>query len=262
MLKKLLKYEVKATGRIFLPLYAALLAFAAINKIANPIEVLNSTSSVTIQAFISMLSIFVYIGLIVGIGVVTLIITIQRFYTNLLGDEGYLMFTLPVEAWKLIVSKLLVAILWFFLSILMVISSIFILVDTGEAIRDISIAYNQILEFFGATFFIIFPVLVFVMLGFVTLMIYNSIAVGHLTNKSKLIASFGMYCVFYSFYQFLMVGLMLIFSLTIFNSMFTSPTTPQDFNIFFITIIVITSIQAVGHFFFTKHILKKKLNLS
>jgi hypothetical protein len=42
----------------------------------------------------------------------TLIVLIQRFYKNLLGDEGYLMFTLPVQSWSHILSKLAVSMLW------------------------------------------------------------------------------------------------------------------------------------------------------
>ena len=45
----------------------------------------------------------------VAVMIVTLIIIIQRFYKNLLCDEGYLMNTLPMSVWKNITSKLVVA---------------------------------------------------------------------------------------------------------------------------------------------------------
>ena len=44
--------------------------------------------------------------------VLTLVLIIQRFNRNLLKDEGYLMFTLPVSVHSLLFSKLLSALLW------------------------------------------------------------------------------------------------------------------------------------------------------
>ena len=42
MLGKLTKYEIKATARIFLPLYAGLLLFALINKVFIEINLLQT----------------------------------------------------------------------------------------------------------------------------------------------------------------------------------------------------------------------------
>ncbi|MEG2638949.1 MAG: ABC transporter permease, partial [Clostridiales bacterium] len=56
MLGKLLKYETKATGRTLLPLYAALLIFALINKIFmnNDFSVINTDTLGGIPAFLSV----------------------------------------------------------------------------------------------------------------------------------------------------------------------------------------------------------------
>ena len=43
----------------------------------------------------------------------SLVIMVSRFYRNLLKDEGYLMFTLPVSVHELIWSKLIVSLAWF-----------------------------------------------------------------------------------------------------------------------------------------------------
>lgn len=42
--------------------------------------------------------------------VVTAVILIQRFYKNLLGSEGYLMFTLPVTVSQHLFSKTIIAV--------------------------------------------------------------------------------------------------------------------------------------------------------
>ena len=106
MLGKLTKYEIKATARIFLPLYAGLLLFALINKVFIEINLLQ-----TKMAFLSAISGMIYFFIIVATFIITLVVMIQRFYKNLLSDEGYLMFTIPVTPSKHIISKMIVSIL-------------------------------------------------------------------------------------------------------------------------------------------------------
>ena len=92
MLSKLLKYELKATGRIFLPLFLALLLFAGINRFTLSPDEFDAPA---------MISMIMYIIIMVGMFVMTFIMMIQRFYKNLLSDEGYLMLTLPVKPWNI-----------------------------------------------------------------------------------------------------------------------------------------------------------------
>ena len=108
MLGKLLKYEFKATGRTFLPLYLAIILVAFINGLFfKPSGNLNNMQSI---------GILVLVGLFVALGVLTIIVTVQRFNKNLLGDEGYLMFTLPTSSKSLILSKTIVSTTWCVLS--------------------------------------------------------------------------------------------------------------------------------------------------
>ena len=76
MLGKLLKYEFRATGRLFLPLYGALVIFALINAL-----LLSFREIPQLPAVLAML---VYILLAIAVFVVTFIVMIQRFYKNLL----------------------------------------------------------------------------------------------------------------------------------------------------------------------------------
>ncbi len=93
MLGKLIKYEIKATARTFLPLFAALLISAGIYKL------ISALSAKAPQAP-EIISLILYNIILVGVFVMTFVVMVQRFYKNLLSDEGYLMFTLPVKAWK------------------------------------------------------------------------------------------------------------------------------------------------------------------
>ena len=53
-----------------------------------------------------------YLSVIFAIAVLCFVSTVQRFYKNLLGREGYLMHTLPVTETQLILSKLITSMVW------------------------------------------------------------------------------------------------------------------------------------------------------
>ena len=106
MLGKLMKYELKACGRIFVPLYVAILVVAAI------IGVFSNTESFQVASIL----IFILMALFIGLMVVTIVLIIQRFKKSLLEDEGYLMFTLPVSIKNLILSKYLTSLIYIILS--------------------------------------------------------------------------------------------------------------------------------------------------
>ena len=56
---------------------------------------------------------FVFSLALIAAVVTTVVLMILRFYRNLMTDEGYLMFTLPVSTTELICSKLIVSVVWF-----------------------------------------------------------------------------------------------------------------------------------------------------
>lgn len=105
MLSKLLKYELRASGRILLPVYALLLTAAGccclFNRVAST-HPLSPLTSILLQLLSLIFGIFT-----IGTGVVTALLMVYRFYKNYMTDEGYLMFTLPVNRHQLIWAKLL-----------------------------------------------------------------------------------------------------------------------------------------------------------
>lgn len=192
MLGKLLKYEIKATARIFLPLFGLIIVLAVVNKIFMP---LNHENFQIPQA----ISMSVYCVLVAAMFVMTLVVTIQRFYKNLLGDEGYLSFTLPVRTHSHIDSKMIVALLWSVLSVVVMALSIFIMVIDREGLTqvhefftDVALLYSRygmpavLLTIEG-----IVLVLVSILSGVVE--IYAAITIGNLVPKHKLLAGFGSY---------------------------------------------------------------------
>jgi len=205
MLGKLFKYELKATGRIFLPLFLALLMFAGITRIISPI----SSEKWSTPANISKA---IYIITMVGMFIMTFIMMVQRFNKNLLSDEGYLMHTLPVKPWKHIASKLFVTMLWIVASGIAALISILIITLTKGDLTQLAVGfaafYHQAFEQLGASIYLLsFEIIIAILvsLASVILIVYASISIGHLSNQYKMLASFGAFIVLSTLSQFLFV---------------------------------------------------------
>ena len=115
MLGKLIKYEFKAMGRVMLPLYVVMIFLAGLLSF-NLKTGMNDSAQSLLQKFAIILA-FLFFAAVMAVFVVMVIMVIQRFYKNLLGTEGYLMFTLPVSTWQHILSKALTAMIWIVLGI-------------------------------------------------------------------------------------------------------------------------------------------------
>lgn len=137
MLGKLLKYELKASARTLLPLYAGTLLIALVCGVSMAIRVDNMNefhqymangTAVTYGSFadpidggidtligFTMILVFAFC---VAVTVLTVMSVVQRFNHGIAGNEGYLMFTLPVKHETLLASKLLGALIWTLASLL------------------------------------------------------------------------------------------------------------------------------------------------
>ncbi|MBN1776995.1 MAG: hypothetical protein JW811_02630 [Clostridiales bacterium] len=266
MLGKLMKYEFKATARVFLPLYAALLVMAAVTKL------MFSLQWETPQIISLVLSII----LMVAAFVITLILTIQRFYKNFLTTEGYLMFTLPVTTDKLMSGKLLVAMIWNVVCAGVVYLALSIMAFSGaewsamiEAIRSIGLPPADL------TFFTIeFVALILLSLASSILTIYASMALSMVSNKHRVALSFAFYIGLTTVMQILTTVIFLIFLIPnthmtyVYNEVtavsaqefFTADVIATIHNWAGVTLFITLGFGA-AMYFLTRFMLKSKLNL-
>ena len=105
MLGTLIKYEFKAVGRLLLPLYGAWLIAAVMLGLSI------GNAGAGSPLFIALSGIL-YGGAAMVSVVLTCILLIQRFYKNLLGNEGYLTFALPVSTGNHLINKILSGAVW------------------------------------------------------------------------------------------------------------------------------------------------------
>ena len=108
MLIKLFKHEAKSVFRLLLPLYGAALVLTGLCKLTLLFGWFGSSN-----LWVAIPSGLLFAGTILGLVALmftTVLIVVLRFYKNLLGDEGYLLFTLPVTPTQLLLSKLLIGV--------------------------------------------------------------------------------------------------------------------------------------------------------
>lgn len=112
MLGKLIKYDLRSMVRRFAPLWAGLAALAVVNGFSIR-YVLNQWDRFSggMVFFLGILPIILLAVLGIAVGVMTLVYVCERFYKGLLGDEGYLMLTLPVSSETHIAAKTVTAML-------------------------------------------------------------------------------------------------------------------------------------------------------
>ncbi len=122
MLKKLLKYDLKAVSPILLAAHGAVLFFTAFGRVLMAL--------LQVEPFESNLSALYSLLLLFAIFALTLFTTIylgMYYYRSFYTDEGYLTNTLPVTANRQVLSKYLCGLLWTWINALVVALCVFIL---------------------------------------------------------------------------------------------------------------------------------------
>ncbi len=186
MLRKLLKYELSAMGRILLPLYGALIFMSLIMGIVvNVLDVLPIFSGIVV---------FLYVAVAVGSAVMTVIIIVQRFYKNLLGNEGYLMFTLPVSIGKHVWNKVIAAGIWMSFGLMIgILSALIIVSSTGEVnLLEMEPLFGIMWRKFGAmaiVYLIEVVLLIFLAAAHSILRIYTAISIGHQWGNHRVLGA-------------------------------------------------------------------------
>lgn len=270
MFGKLLKYEIKSISRSLLPLYAAVLAASVANGIMGMGFFQNL---IRYNAFLGgipyVITNFLYFGLNVAVFVVTLLIIIQRFYRGLLCDEGYLMFTLPVTAPQLVLSKLLVAGVMSIISCAVSFLSMMILAAFYGGLQlpslsDLAYGFGQLgtvmptwplatLEFFVA--------LLLGLLGTVC-MLYAAMAIGHLGRRHRVALSFAAYIgLNIAFQTISSVLLSLLDWIGPGLSVFFMPSNEASLHLLMVLWILYNLVSLAAWFIITNVILSRRLNL-
>ena len=198
MLRKLLKHEFVATGRVMWVIYVAMLGLSVVANVALRLLDNPAVTFILIRALLKLSVAAWVLSLIIG-GVATVVLMVKRFHKNLLTDEGYLMFTLPGNVHQLVIAKLVAAAVWLVATMAVIALSIFI-GGSGEMI-DIRtvfsfLVYNDLtaLEAISVAA-IILEMILMTLLGCASscLQFYSAMSIGHGFANHKVLWSVVFY---------------------------------------------------------------------
>lgn len=265
MLSKLIGYEFRATRRIFFPAYLALLALSVLNAVSFAL-----TSSLDDLSLPSGLLMMVYVVAIMAVAFLSLAYMIVRFYQNLLGDEGYLMFTLPVRPWQLLWSKAIVSTVWMAVSVIL--SGISIMIVTfggliadgefGNLLQELPILWNRLAGELGVGFIagISAETIVYGLIAVIAfcMHVYAALSLGQLFHRFRLGMSFVMYVLCSVVEQMVLT----LFG-NIVNELNLFPDLSGAANAASVLLVMIlwSAITAAVYFMISNYLLSRKLNL-
>lgn len=196
MLGKLLKYDFRAMWKQFSIIWPAALVIALINRFTLPF---NRGGGSEVEAgvrseLLAMITITVFVGVMCAMFVVAMVFVLTRFYRGLLGDEGYLMHTLPVKTWQLLLSKLICAVVVTVINVAVSILAMFLMMPINWiALFDMELWKRLVqgllrqpdaLLYLGEFFLLCVSALVLMVT-----MVYLSMSIGHLFHRRRVLMS-------------------------------------------------------------------------
>lgn len=120
MFKKLVKYEFQSVGKWYLGVYLAALLLSAVLGIwlqSITLRVQTGNTEPGGAEMVLLGTIFMSFGILIAtLFLSTFFLVVNRFRKNVYGRQGYLTMTLPVNSHQIILSKLLVSLVWYFLA--------------------------------------------------------------------------------------------------------------------------------------------------
>ena len=242
MFWNLVRYEFKNVNKWFLALYAAVLSLSVIIGIQG--STLSNTyyqdKGVVMLVFLSL----VFGGLIITLGISTLILIIQRFKGSVYDRRGYLTLTLPVSEHQILSAKLLGAFVWSLASTVVFLFSLYIIISMIKPDVFLTSFAEYMLKNYTDDFWLALISYIFNTLAGI-LCIYLSISIGQLFNEYRTALAVVAYIAIQVVLGFVTLNLRIDF----------------DYNWVLSFEIFKDLILSVGFYLGTYYILKNKVNL-
>ena len=203
MFGKLMKYELRYLIRIFAPMWMAVITLCALSRLLIRPNAEGTMYLEGIQAMVPLLILMLAVIAILTMMVAAAVVLLQRFYKGIYGDEGYLMFTLPVTTGSLIHSKALSAVLMLVISEVITVVGVLIMVSYKEIWQLTGQTFGELFKFAMAmnglstaqacvlVFWMVVAGVFVVTQGIYT--VYFAISVGQLWKKHPIVGAIAAY---------------------------------------------------------------------
>lgn len=267
MLGKLMKYELRYLIRIFGPMWLLVIGLCGLGRISTPELFYFETET------LSMLLMIAAIVAVVVMSAICSIVLLQRFYKGMYGDEGYLMFTLPVTTGALINAKGFSAILMGMITSVVAVGGWMLLFSHEEIWSSVVVFGAELFASAGITGFELFMVCFWMLMMVLSAAaggvynVYLAISMGQLWRKhpiaGAILAYYAMSMVLSALENFVLTN----FGGDLYSAVESlgwvmGRSDVEVLIIFFIVTMVINLALAVLSFIGTKLLMDKKLNIA
>lgn len=261
MLGKLLKFEFKASYKQLIPIAGVYLIATGIMRLMQ--ELSTSQKGGIVMLLFGLFSII--FGLLsIAVSFYPIYSAVTRFKKNLLGNEGYLMNTLPVKTRTHILTKIIVAFVVTLTTIgASILSTVIMYVgnDTGIELKNMfSAIIDPIVKGLKENPIFVIEVFLAVIIGVVMLilMFYSAMALGQLSNSHKTILSVAYYVGIF------IAQIIVFYLLTVAMdglSMWDKMSDNEFYRFAALFFILYGLVFAIIHYVVTTTILERRLNL-
>ena len=260
MLGKLLKYELAATGRKLPLLYGVLIVISLLFGIIIGSGAFN-------DAVFGRISTALYVMAAITLGLLTLIVLIQRFYKNLLGNEGYLMLTLPATPGAHVASKIISATIWIILGgiagvVAMNIMFYFITNTWYVSFTELFHMLKGALSAHGGWLVLVEMAAIGILIcAEAAAKVYAAISIGHQWSNHRALGAVLAYVGLSVIEAFAAIPLQKVFGEDGLYWNFWTGETIHETQIFFLLLLIVVAVMLAIYWFVTWILVKKRLNL-
>ncbi len=199
-------------GRLLMPIYALLL----ITAVGVSFYIRSALNSSVVNLFLmrfGAISVAAFSVISVTATIMMAVLVIQRFYKNLLGQEGYLMFTLPATTAQHLLGKGITAAIFILLGAAIgSLSGLIIVIGSGSYTMDSFMkAFREVMGLLvsalghgnSAAGTILLIVAVLAGIGYILAKVYAAFAIGHLWDNHRFLGGILAYAAFSAIEMFL-----------------------------------------------------------
>ena len=182
MFWNLVRYEFKNVNKWYLALYGTVLALSGL--IGIQAKTYNNLPIKESQPILLVFLALVFGGLMITLGISTLILIIRRFKGSVYDRQGYLTLTLPVSEHQIILAKLLGAFIWSLISSAVLVLSIYIILVIIEPNSVDFLAFKDLFQqYLDSISLSLISFILSTVAGI--LCIYLAISIGQLFNEYR-----------------------------------------------------------------------------
>lgn len=281
MLAKLMKYDFRAFKKYGFPMLFCMLGAIVVGMLNSWVMGAiftgaeeNGSALMVLMRVVCMLFGVAIVFALYGCVMAIMILSLVHFYKSLVTDEGYLTFTLPVKANRILLSKVLNGALWHLIIGVVAIVGIFVVVFgmimSSDGRAELATLFANIPEIFqmmlGETAVvtgILYLLLIIAGVVYSQMLYYMVIFFASVVSKkNKVLVSIG--CIIGAYFASSLISSIVTVFVSIFVEVIASAGKISDAAVInlMLSIYLVLLIGASALFYFlTIHMMKKKLNL-